>query len=305
MPTGVAVTGKFTDLRDKSFDKIFFDEYQRTPYKFDTIFDVRTYMEGGSYKEGDMAGLKTMLEITESQSTPFEVPIEGNDKEIEFPEYALGFQISRKMEEDDRFGHLKKLPAELGKAGQYSNEALAADVLNNGSSSSTRTGIDGKALFASDHPYLDSEESDVANYATTAGSLSYTTLQAGVEAIKKTKNQRGIPIQAQADLLVIPPDLEWVAKELLLSKYRPDNANMAMNAAEDEGIKYTVWNYLTSTTAWFLLDSKLHDLRFYWRRKLTFDQGRDLNTQNMVYVSSKRTTATFFDWRGTWYNAGA
>ncbi len=303
MATGTAVTGKFSDLQDRSFHKIFFDEYERTPYKFDSLFNVVNHNEG-DYKEANMAGLKTMLEITESQSVPFEIPIEGNDKTVTFPEYALGFQISRKMEEDDLYGHLKKLPSELGKAGQYSNEALAADVLNSGSSTD-RTGWDSKALFASDHPLLDSEESDVANYATTASGLSYTSMQAGVEAIKKSQNERGIPITAQADLLIIPPDLEWVAKEILLSEYRPDNANMAMNPAKQEGIRYMVWNYLTSTTAWFLVDSKLHDLRFFWRRPMTFDSGRDLNTGNKIYTSTKRTTATFFDWRGTWYNAGA
>lgn len=304
MASGVAITGKFSDLQDRSFHKIFFDEYERTPYKYDGLFNVQTHDEG-DYKEGDMAGLKNMMEITESQSVPFEIPIEGNDKTITFPEYALGFQITRKMEEDDRFGHLKKMPAELGKAGQYSNEALAADVLNSGFSSSTRTGIDGKALFASDHPFLDSEESDVANYATTASGLSYTSLQAGVEAIDKLKNERGIPIDYKANLLVIPPDLKWIADELLMSEYRPDNANMAINAANREGIQYMVWKYLTSTTAWFLLDSSKHDMRFFWRRKMIMDSGRDLNTGNMIYTSTKRTTATFFQWRGCWGNEGA
>jgi len=138
----------------------------------------------------------------------------------------------------------------------------------------------------------------------TAGALSMATLQAGITNFRKLVNEANVHIEMQPDLLIIPPDLEWKCKELMLSAYNPENANNAVNTLKGEGLKYLVVPYLTSTTAYALISSKNHDLRFVWRKKMAPQDKEDFSTGNLMKKMTGRFQTFFVHWRGTWGNAG-
>jgi len=65
--------------------------------------------------------------------------------------------------------------------------------------------------------------------------------------------------------LIIPPDLQMVAYEILDSQLRADTAENATNVLSRFGLEAPVVTpYLTSTTARFLQGDK-HDINLLWR----------------------------------------
>jgi len=301
MAGGLAVTGGFAQLLTKDYAKVFFDSYMRYPELFSQVAHVET-KTGNSYKEGELAGLGSLQSLNQGQAIPFEVPIQGNEKEITYDKFGLGFQITEEMWDDDLTGHMKKIPAELGKAAAYTRELQFWQMLNSGFDTTYHTGLDSLALFDDSHTLPDGSAT-IDNQATAAA-LSATSFKAAVLHFRKLVNGRNIPIVMDPVLLVIPPELEFMAKELLLSPYKPATADNDINVINRLGIEYLVVPYMTSTTAWFLF-AKEHDLRFIWRKKVAFTSQDDFNTGNGMFKAVTRFATEFWDPRGSYGNAGA
>lgn len=312
MPAGIIVSGNSSQTRDRGVEKIFYDEFKRYDPSYTNIFKINNWNEA-TLKEGQYVGLGLMQEVSESQPVPFEVLEEGGTKEIEFPEYKLGVQISRKAKDDDIHGIFSQIAKEMGKSAQDSKSPIAWDVLNTGFVSTYRTGKDSKALFASDHPLASSDVSSTTIDNSVTATLSYTSLQAGKNFYDRLVNEKNIPIMMKPKILVIPPELEWKAKELLLSEYQPSLSNASAgtatdnsyihNSAADMGLRYIKVPFLTSTTAWFLLADE-HDLRYIWRVMPEFKKSDDDNTGNSIMQSYMRCKADFFEWRGCYGSTG-
>ena len=305
MAGGIMTTGGFANLYDARFRKIFFDAYARVPELWSKVAKVETINSGHSILEGNMSSLGALQETAEGGATPIESFKQGNSKEVFYQNFSLGVQITENMKDDDLTGNMNKAFQELGKAAAYTRELQFWDVLN-GAFGTTRVALDGKALCASDHSYIDA--SGTQSNLTT-GALSQSTLQDALNKFRKLKNEKGIPIVANPDLLIIPPDLIWMVRRLMLSEYNPGatdaSDNMTANVLKPEGLKYIVVPYLTSTTAWFLIDSSMHDLRFIWRKKLQFKSYDDPNTDNAIFKAKMRITTNFWEWRGVVGSTGA
>jgi phage major head subunit gpT-like protein len=78
----------------------------------------------------------------------------------------------------------------------------------------------------------------------------------------KFKDDRGKPLGIVPDVLVVPPDLQWTAMELLNSTYYPDmiaagtgSQKLAANQLKGR-LEIVVSPYLTDTNDWFLLATK-------------------------------------------------
>ena len=65
-----------------------------------------------------------------------------------------------------------------------------------------------------------------------------------------------------------------------------------------------VWDYLDNTQAWFILDSGLHQLNFFWRVKPEFAQDESFDTDAALYKTRCRFSVGFSDWRGVWGSTG-
>lgn len=299
MPT-LMVTGSFANLLAKDFEKIFFDNYMRKPPQWSEVANVMN-MSDAWIKEGEVYPLSKLQEMHEGQEIRFEGLKQGNTKTIYPKNFGLGAQMTRNMYRDDKTGIMKQLMAELGKAANYSTELEFWDLLNSGFVTTYRSGIDSKALFADDH--TTNSGSTIDNQGT-AGSLSTSTLQAAYNYFENLVNESGVPIKMIPKKLIIPPALRWKAEELMLSEYNPENAQMQYNTTKGMNLTYQVVNYLTSTTAWFIVADE-HDLRFLWREKPAFESSDDFNTGNALYKVTTRFVADFVHYRGHFGNAGA
>jgi len=303
-PTSVMNTGAFSQLISKDFKKIAFEEYARLDPEYTEIFKVDSF-DGAYEREGGVVGLGAMQETEENEAFPYDGFEQGNEKTLVPRNFALGVSITHNMYMDDRTGIMKKIPAELGKSAAYTNELIAFDVLNGAFVSTYRTGIDGQPLCSASHPLRNGAV--YGNMATGASSaLSLTSLQARLDAMELTPNERGITIKNKGKLVIIPPQLRWAAEKYIGSEYNPDNANHEPNSKIIRDLQFKVVHFLTSTTAWFILaDKSEYDLRFKWREKLAIQNGDDFKTGAAEFKATERCAASFVNWRGIDGSVGA
>lgn len=174
---------------------------------------------------------------------------------METKEFGLGYVITRKAIDDNLY-KTSFQPTQLGlnDAFHQAKEREGAAVFNNAFTYNSATGGDGKALCATDHPY---DGGAWANRPSTDYDLNEGSLLSAQVAIRSNfVNERGLKIYARSKLLVVPNALQPVAIRLLKSELRPGTANNDVNAIlhmDEEGLtKMTVYDYLTSSRAWFI-----------------------------------------------------
>lgn len=294
------ITGGYSQLTDRNLRKVFWHDYLMHSPEYTKVAKMDP-MDGSYDKEGEAAGLTQLEEMHEHQTIPFEDFKQGNTKQMEPKNFGLGVQISRNMMDDDLTKIMTKAIKELSKAATYSEEVEFWDLLNNGFVTTYHTGADGLALFSGSHSTIKS--GDTIDNDGTDASLSVTSLQEMYTYFDTLKDESGRPMQAKAGLLIIPPQLRYKAEKLMLSEYDPENANMQYNTVK--GLEFMVGHHLTSTTAFFVIDKELHDLRFRWRKKIQFDSTGDFHTKGMLYSAVGRFMADFVHYRGAFGNSGA
>lgn len=297
------VRGAFTNFTSKDVKKVFFNEYARYPSEYSKVFYSET-VDGRYENYGRAYGLGAVPEKTEGGTFEMRNIEQSDTVQFTFPTYSFGVSITEEMLEDDQTGIFGNLGEEMARSVNYTLETLAWPVLTGGfSSSGGETGTDGKTLFADDHP-IGSTGGTQDNQSS--GALSTTTLQAAVTAFKKQKNDANVPVLIQPKALVIPPDLEWKAKELMLSKLDPDSGNNAVNTLQGEGLKYMVFHFGSSTTNWFLLsEPRAGQLMSMFRSPMKMTDFIEPQTGNKVIRVRFRYQAGHVDWRGTYGSSGA
>ncbi len=301
MPAGIMVSGSISNALSRDISKFFFDEYVRQDSEHDKLAKFHT-ADGNYEKRGIASGLGGLVDTPEGEPLTWKTYKQGSTKTVYFTPIALGVQVTEVAYDDDRQGIVRQIPSQLAKGAAYTKEVKFWDLLNSGFVSTTRVGIDGVALFSTAHTRIDYATAGVNT--TTAAALSESTLTAAIDTFEALTNDVGIPIKVIPKILIIPWQLKWVAKRLLLSELRPGYSDNDVNVLKDEGIRYMVVHYLTSSTAWFLAADD-HDLNFIWRKKISMKTGDDLNTGNALFKLSGRMTCDFWDWVGIFGNQGA
>ena len=185
----------------------------------------------------------------------FDDVVPGFRKNYIHTQFGLGFKVSRILADDDRYGLIAKIGRELGRSARYSVEVDAALDINRGFNSSY-TGPDGKPLFATDHPLV-KHGGVQANTLSVAADFSVSSLELALTAFRQMKDSSGKLVRIPAEMLVVPPQLEWRAAEVLVGTKRSDTANNTENAFRHRAgygpfKRYEVWDYLTDPDTWKL-----------------------------------------------------
>ena len=86
------------------------------------------------------------------------------------------------------------------------------------------------------------------------GEIAAYKVGAAVTSMMKLRDDSGNALGIKPDTLVVPPDLQWTAMELLESTYDPNGERMASNVLKGK-LQLIVSPYLEDTNNWFLLDT--------------------------------------------------
>lgn len=195
---------------------------------------------------------------------------QGYDVTAVHVEKTLGFEIQRKLMDDDRQDIFKRRPRSLAQSSARTKDKDAARLLGNGDSSDSTffTHSEGIALFSNSHTTTTGASTSVGfdNYVTTP--LSAAAVAAARIQMAKFRDLQANLISAEGDELWIPPDLYETAFEIVSSMGQVDTDQNNKNVHYG---RYTVyeWKHLIdwSTQNWVMCDSRLRRDNVMWHQR--------------------------------------
>lgn len=288
----------FSNLLAPELSNVFFNKYKQWPEEYNTLFNVESSTR--AYEEDvEVAGLGQMVNKPEGVGITYDDPYQSGRVRYTHTTFGLGFRVTDELFNDDLYGVIKKMPQALARSAHQTIEVQGANVLNNAFNTNFNVGLDGVQLISTAHANVKQTGGPYSNRLSTDADLSVTSLQSAIILMETTTDDRDLNLQIRPRLLVITPNQKWIARELLKSEYKPHTADNEINAFKDEDLSYTVNHYLTDTNAWFLLADKAdHYLKFYWRKKLAFDNDDDFDTGDAKFKATMRLSVGFTNWRG-------
>ena len=218
--------------------------------------------------------------------------------------YALGFIVTREMQEDDRYAFINKLPAGLARSMKQTIEIICANIALNNAFNSSYTIYDGKTLLATDHPLATG--GTFSNTFATAQDLSENALAAAVSQITRYKDARGLVAKVLPEMLIVPPELEQRARKLVFSTLEPESGNNAVNYVALKGMfpkGIQVNPYTIYSDAWYIKTDQ-EGLIFQDRRSPEITRDNEFDSENLKVKTTARFGVGITDPRAIFGSAG-
>ena len=285
----------FPELR-----KVFFDQFKMLPPLLDNFLVMDSSSKSAEI-ENTVGGRGEWSSKTEAAEYTFGDYAQGTEVAYTHLTYAEAYDLSEEMMEDNQWPAIMKTAKEMARGGYAAKENNGADVFNNAFSSGT--GADSSYLCVTDHNLINSVSTG-SNALTTP--LSADGLEEAYVLADNIVNESNVIVPTNFTTLVVPPSLRREAEELKGSDKTPSNANNAINVYKNEITKIVVDPYLSSSTAWFLVDNST-DCRgkFFWRVKPQFYNDRDVYSGNYLMKARERFAYGHTDWQGVLGSTGA
>lgn len=268
-------------------------EYKRYPEEWRDLYEQDT-SERSFEEELKVTGFGPAPNKAEGGSVHYDVAQESYVARWTHETVAMGFIITEEAIEDNLYDSLsRRYTKAMARSMSHTKNVKGAAVLNGGFSN---TGPDGKALFATDHPTVGGFSN--ANKPSTDTDLNETSLEAAVITIGKWVDDRGMLIAAKPVKLIVPQDLQFVAKRILGNQYRPGTADRDINAlyamnAIPQG--YAVNHFLTDTNGWFLKTDVPNGLKMFQRVGLKSSSEEGFDQGVMKYKVRERYSFSYAD----------
>ncbi|MCL5036898.1 MAG: Mu-like prophage major head subunit gpT family protein [Chloroflexi bacterium] len=285
---------EFTDLVNPAIRAIYFQNMGEPKEEYSRIFTV----EKSKKKQeiiSEIAGFSAAPEKAEGADILLDSPYQGYDYTFTHGTFGLGFVVTFEMLEDDQYNVIKRLPKALARAMRETYETAGANVFNRAFNASYNYG-DGKPLCASDHP-LEAGGTG-SNVLSTPADLAATSLKAALIQMKKMRGSRGEYLGLSPDVLLIPPDLEFDAYQILNSTQIAGSQDNDINSIRHlYDLKPEVMTRLTDSDAWFLGAKERDQLIFFWRYKPDLKDDLHLSSRDVEYNSVMRFSVGSGGWR--------
>ena len=144
---------------------------------------------------------------------------------------------------DEQYGQIRLRVQSLAEAAARHKDRMVMELAAGGFAS---TCWDGKPFFSATHEGPDGTQGNVGSAA-----LSASALQTAISGMARLVDDRAQPLAVVADTLVVPPELEWKALELLSSALAPESDGNAANVLKGR-LDLIVSPYLADPDDWFL-----------------------------------------------------
>lgn len=274
--------------------------------KHEQVFNVKD-MATAIAQSTQVSALQAAGSVGEAEEIPMQRKYQGYSKTYQAVKYGILLATSQELLDDMQYDVMGQDARRLAQAVMETVETVSADVLNDGFSTN---GLDGVPLFSASHPLLAPGAGLGTNLLGTPSDLSMTSLKAMSTLLRKTVDTAGNKINLRGKQLIVSPDDEFTARELLKSTYLVDagNANVnAINSVQSEyNLNLVVWDYLTDADAFFLqADGSDHFMTFYWRQRPETATEKEFKSDVALTRILTRFAVGYSDWRGIVGTAGA
>ena len=245
------VKSDIPNMLEAGLKAVFFEEYDRASADWERIATVVPSVTDTE----DYAWLGSVPAMREFKDERLPAGLLEHGYSIKNKTWEASIAVERAALEDERYGQIKLRVQGLGREARRHQDELVFTLLRCGFSTPC---YDGQFFFDTDH--VSGEGGSQANKGTSP--LSASALQTAISAMMKYEDERGKPMGVIPDLLVVPPDLQWTAMELLNSTYYPElvsqtggtggTQKLAANVLKGK-LDLVVSPYLTDSTDWFLM----------------------------------------------------
>lgn len=207
-------------------------------------------------KRSYIGGLGLPVRNRDTQPLPLSTPPKGFPSTFTPVQYRLGYVIDKQTIEDELWKLLADRPKSMVRGAVVIKDMVAADVLNNGTTSQPYD-IDGGPLFSLIHPY----ENGSGTFTNTIASAIPITTESVFNAITNLlwllKDSQAMPISYNGTINLYVPKINPVLCEqawsVVNSKMNPDTTDNRMNAATGVfNIQFVPLRYLTNPNFWFV-----------------------------------------------------
>lgn len=289
------VRGSFAQLLAPGLQALLFEELPERPEEYSQFMMVEP--DDGAYSEDQIiGGLGLARQKDEGSQITYDDPIQGGTVRYLHNTYALGWQVTMEMKQDDRYDIMAKVPPELIKSCRQSWEQGGANVLIGGFPGGTIVTADGASLFNTAHPLLGG--GNYSNLLNPQSDLSVTSLQDAIILYENMLNERGLRVMITPTDLWIPPEMQFLAMEILQSQFKPYTGNNEINPVQGR-LDPSILHFLTSSTFWVLsAGNNYNQVKFKWRAKPVADSQDDFETKGSKHSVIFRYSAGATDWRG-------
>ena len=275
-------------------------EYARYPEEWRNCYEVEN-SDRSFEEEVKLSGFGAAPVKDEGAAISYDDAQEAYTSRYTHETIALGFALTEESVEDNLYDSLSaRYPKALARGFQHTKEVKGAALFNEGFTG--QTGGDGVSLFNTAHPLVNGGTN--GNRPSVAVDLNETSLEAGIIAIGKWTDERGLKIAARPTRLVIPSDLQFVAERLMQSELSTTAGGSNAFAKNDiNALKsmssipqgYMVNHYLTDVDAWFLGTDIPNGFKHFVRVPMKTAFEGDFETGNVRYKGRERYSFGYSD----------
>lgn len=291
-------------------EEVITDTMEEFPLEHERIFNMRT-MDRGITQHTQVTGIPAVGQVAEGEEYPMDEMVQGYDTTYRAVKYGVIVPITKELMEDNQHDEAFDRAQHLARAMREAQRISGAGIFNNAFSA---LGPDGVTLCSTAHPLPYPGAGTSSNRLSVDADLSLASLEDMVTLIRKTKDGAGKKVLIRPKTLIIPPELEFLAHELLESMAKPQastaNSLTEVNAVNSMRTRYglepVVMDYLTDDDAWFVAADK-GGHKLFWHDRKSPETSSDIEFKSDVALMkiTARWALGFSDFRGIAGTSGA
>ena len=294
----IHVSGAFGDLLDPRFQKVMQNWLKELPDMIPTIF---TNVPTNDRNDMRFTQVGTLPDFDEFNGTvTYPALNQGYDTTMTPLEFVSGFQVERKLFDDDQYHIMDQKPVSLGTSYNRTRQKHGARVFVNAFSNDTYfyNNSEAVALCSNSHTTTSgaATTNGFDNLGTTA--MSATAVASARISMVGFRGDQAQRVDIMPDELWYPPQLYETAWEIAMAGGKLDVSTNNPNVHKG---KYTLreWNYMSDANDWFLGDSTLRKQSLFWQDRipLEFAYAEDLDTLVAKWRAYVRHGFAQVDWR--------
>ena len=299
----VLVEGNFQDLIRPILKEVWVDGMTRPRPMMEMMFNI---VQSNSYEEQYQGLGATGLVPPFQGSVPYNDFDAGYKTSILNYEFALGAQVERRLVDDDQRNAIVARAQNMTDSFNQTIETDAVNVFINAFTDdgtnrfgNSTNGADGVALCSTAHPY---SPANTNNTQSNEGTLALTidNIDTTRQAMLNLTDDQGNLLGLNPDMILVPPELERTATQIVASNanYEPGSAQFDVNMFAGR-FRPVVWNRLTDSNAWFMIDSALmkRHLIWQWRVPPRFDAAENFDGLTAKYRGYMRYGIGWTDYK--------
>jgi hypothetical protein len=296
------VRGSLSFLFRNGLRRDFRDKYREFPVQYPMYLKTGR-ADGPEVEATIITGMSRLREIGDGEPVQYEPIVLGPKVVGVDREFGLGFMLTRKTVEDDKYGKANQGAKWLANASRKTSEYRSGQLLDDAFAGTDFKGIDGKSLLNTAHDLLNPQPAGPTTYANQPATQFGFGL-AGIEALLELHelmvDHNGDPIVTSPNLVIYNPSQISKAIKIFDSSREPFTSDNQDNAIPKRlsGVQHFVKRFTSNKLTYMLVDKELNDCHYLTRRAVSFLSEDDFDTRAMKNRVDTRFIIWFVDNRG-------